>query len=76
MIDFNNDIFCHHNFSLIQRSENKNLCHSYFLKGDLRPKAHPCFYGIILITLRKKLLAQSFESVTTKLQKYKVLNLV
>ena len=30
------------------------------LNGDLRPKLHPCFYGISLLILRRKSLAQSF----------------
>ena len=30
------------------------------VKGDLRPKTHPGFYGIILMILWKKGLVQSF----------------
>ena len=30
------------------------------VKGDLRPKTHPSFYGIILMILWKKGLVQSF----------------
>ena len=46
-------------------------------KGELRPKNHPCFYVIILMTLWKKSLVQSFAvllSVLMKLRSYKVLN--
>ena len=49
-----------------------------FVKGDLRPKNHPCFCGIILI-FWKKSLAQSFVvfwSVLMKLWIYKILNLM
>ena len=47
------------------------------LKGELRPRTHPCFYGIILMILWKKRFVQSFVvfwSVLTKLWSYKVFN--
>ena len=47
------------------------------VKGDLRPKTRPGFYGIILIILWKKRLVQSFVvlwSVFMKLWSYKALN--
>ena len=45
--------------------------------GDLRPRTHLCFYGIFLMILWKKNLAQNFvvlSSVLQKLWSYKVLN--
>ena len=30
------------------------------IKGELKPKTHPCFYGIILMILWKKSPVQSF----------------
>ena len=46
-------------------------------KGGLRPKLHSCFYGITLLILCRKRLAQSFVgfwSIFTKLWSHKLLN--
>ena len=41
------------------------------IKGDLRPKTHPCFYGIILMILWEKSLSESFDQFS---QSYEVIS--
>ena len=68
--------FCWTRYFSTQLSK-KNGCRKMILKGELRPKIQPCFFGIILMILWKKNLEQSFVvfwSVLTKLWSYKVCN--